>query len=158
MTIGAGHVIPRFYYYLTPLFILLDYFGVTNVRVAALDSMPVYKNLYYGFCIVCGIVVFFSPRCSLIVGLFESVINIIVTVVILFLPYIHFVKHADDILTIELPFAAGVEVQCIGNILIAGMIAVISFRGCIHELSMGRDGTGSPSGLFSRQDYDVRSQ
>jgi len=143
---------------LTPAFILLDYFGVTNIRVAALDSMPVYKNLYYGFCVVCGIVVFFLPRCSLIVGLFESIINIIVTVVVLFLPYIHFVKHADDILTAELPFAAGVEVQCVGNILIAGMIAVISFRGCIYELSMGREGAGSLSELFSGQDYDVRSE
>ena len=143
---------------MTPAFILLDYFGVTNIRVAALDSMPVYKNLYYGFCVVCGIVVFFLPRCSLIVGLFESIINIIVTVVVLFLPYIHFVKHADDILTAELPFAAGVEVQCVGNILIAGMIAVISFRGCIYELSMGREGTGSLSELFSGQDYDVRSE
>ncbi len=63
MAIGAGHTIPRIYYYLTPAFISLDYFGVANIRVAVLDSMPVYKNLYYGFCVACGIVVFFLPRC-----------------------------------------------------------------------------------------------
>jgi len=158
MNIGAGHIIPRIYYFLTPAFILLDYFGVANIRVAVLDSMPVYKNLYYGFCVVCGIIVFFLPRCSLIVGLFESVTNIIVTVVVLFWPYIHFVKHADDILTAELPFVAGVDVQCVGNILISLMIAVISFRGCIYELTMGRDGTEQRSILSSRPEYDLRNQ
>jgi hypothetical protein len=158
MSIGAGHIIPRIYYYLTPAFILLDYFGVANIRVAVLDSMPFYKNLYYGFCVVCGIVVFILPQCSLIVGLFESITNIIVTVVVLFWPYIHFIKHADDILTAELPFVAGVDVQCIGNILIACMIAVISFRGCIYELTMGREGEESGSMFLSKRSYNVRSQ
>ena len=65
----------RLYFYITPLFILLDYVLGVNVRVSALDSWPVYKNLYYGFCILCGVCMYFVPRYSAIVTLFESIIN-----------------------------------------------------------------------------------
>jgi len=139
MKIGAGHVIPRFYYYLTPAFILLDYVGVANIRVAVLDSMPVYKNLYYGFCVLCGVIVFLRPAFSSVVGLFESSINVLMTVLVLYMPYIRFISETDDILTAELPEVAGVAAPQILNLLIACGIAVISFRGCIHELTMGRD-------------------
>jgi len=139
MKIGAGHVIPRFYYYLTPVFILLDYLGVANIRVGVLDSMPLQKNLYYGFCVVCGIAVFVLPRCSSVVGLLESSINVLMTVLVLYMPYIRFISETEDILTREMPEVAGVQDPLIGNLIIAGSIAVISFRGCIHELTMGKD-------------------
>ena len=139
MRMGAGHVIPRFYYYLTPAFILLDYVGVANIRVAVLDSMPVYKNLYYGFCVLCGVIVFVRPAFSSVVGLFESSVNVLMTVLVLFMPYIRFLSETDDILTADMPEVAGVAAPQMLNLLMACGIAVISFRGCIHELTMGRD-------------------
>ncbi|UCE46412.1 MAG: hypothetical protein JSW47_12410 [Phycisphaerales bacterium] len=141
MSIGAGNIVPRIYYYLTPAFILLDYFGVANIRVAVFDSMPLYKNVYYGFCVFCGVVVFFRPMYSLVVGLFESSINILMIVLVLFLPYIRFINQMDDILTAELPTVAGFDAPCIGNLLMAGTIAVISFRGCVYQLTMVGAGT-----------------
>ena len=42
------YFIAKWYYYATPLFILLDYFLGINVRVSALDAMPFYKYAYYG--------------------------------------------------------------------------------------------------------------
>jgi len=139
MKIGAGHVIPRFYYYLTPAFILLDYVGVANIRVAVLDSMPLYKNLYYGFCVLCGVIVFVRPAFSSVVGLFESSVNVLMTVLVLYMPYIRFISETDDILTADMPEVAGVAAPQMLNLLMACGIAVISFRGCIHELTMGRD-------------------
>ena len=139
MKIGAGHVIPRFYYYLTPAFILLDYVGVANIRVAVLDSTPLYKNLYYGFCVLCGVIVFVRPAFSSVVGLFESSINILMTVLVLYMPYIRFLNETDDILTADMPAVAGVQTPQILNLLMAGAIAVIGFRGCIHDLTKGRD-------------------
>ena len=62
--------IASLYYYATPVFILLDYFGGVNVRVAVLDAMPLYKNLYYGFCILCGVGVYALPRLTPVVALF----------------------------------------------------------------------------------------
>ncbi|NLZ04909.1 MAG: hypothetical protein GXY19_07035, partial [Phycisphaerae bacterium] len=46
MSRRMGHGIPRYYYLLTPAFILLDYVVGINIRVAALDAMPGCKNLY----------------------------------------------------------------------------------------------------------------
>ena len=54
--------ITSLYYFGTPLFMMLDYFGGINVRVAVLDSFPLYKKAYYGFCIVCGVGMFALPR------------------------------------------------------------------------------------------------
>ena len=64
--------IPRLYYLVTPAFILLDYFGGINVRVAVLDDMPVYKNLYYGFCVLCGVAVYFRARSRILVSVVET--------------------------------------------------------------------------------------
>ena len=125
MKIGAGHVIPRFYYYLTPAFILLDYVGVANIRVAVLDSMPLYKKLYYGFCVLCGVIVFVRPAFSSVVGLFESSVNVLMTVLVLYMPYIRFISETDDILTADMPEVAGVAAPQMLNLLMACGIAVI---------------------------------
>ena len=82
------HFIPKWYYYATPLFILLDYLLGINVRVSALDAMPIYKNAYYGFCIICALCIYIFPRYSPIVALFESAINILMMILLLFLPYV----------------------------------------------------------------------
>lgn len=140
----ARHAIPRFYYYATPLFILLDYFGGINVRVAILDSMPLYKNLYYGFCIVCGVGMFALPRLTPVVVLFESSINFIMIILTIYLPYIRFITQTDDILNADFPTVVGFSTPCIVNIVLAGTMAVIGFRGSVQELQIIR-GRGLPS-------------
>ncbi len=130
----ARHAVPRFYYYATPLFILLDYFGGINVRVAILDSMPLYKNLYYGFCIFCGVGMFALPRLTPVVVLFESSINFLMIVLTIYLPYIRFITQTDDVLNADFPTVAGFSVPCIVNIVLAGAMAAIGFRGSVQEL------------------------
>ena len=96
MSIGYRNSIARWYFYITPLFILLDYFGGVNVRVSALDSWPLYKNLYYGFCILCGICMYIVPRYSVVVALFESTINFMMIVLGIFVPYVQNILYVDD--------------------------------------------------------------
>ena len=86
MMIHGKHSITSLYYYITPLFVVFDYLGGINIRVAVLDSMPFYKNLYYGFCILCGIGMFALPRYTPLVALFESTINILLIVLAVFIP------------------------------------------------------------------------
>ena len=81
-----GHGIPRYYYLLTPAFILLDYVVGINIRVAALDAMPGCKNLYYGFCVLCGVVVFVLPAASAVVAFVESTTLLFLTVPAVFRP------------------------------------------------------------------------
>jgi len=137
----ARHVIPRFYYYITPLFILLDYFFGINVRAAILDTMPLYKNIYYGFCIMCGVGVFVFPRLTPVVTLFDSTASILGIVLTVYLPYIRFITQTDDVLNTDMPMAAGISIPCTINLILVGVMAIIGFYGCLNELqlSMKRD-------------------
>ena len=99
MEIDFRNSFARWYFYITPVFILLDYILGINVRVSALETMPLYKNLYYGFCILCGICMYIIPRYSAVVALFESSINFMMLVLGIFLPYIRTVMALmDDVL------------------------------------------------------------
>ncbi|MFH1716916.1 MAG: hypothetical protein ABIF19_06160 [Planctomycetota bacterium] len=129
--------IASLYYYITPAFILLDYAGGINVRTAVLDGMPLYKNLYYGFCILCGVVIYFLPWLSAAVALFESIIMILMTILGIFLPYVQYIKAADDILSTDLKMMGAFDVPHVTNLLLALAIATISFRASIHALEDG---------------------
>ena len=123
----ARYSIPRLYYLITPVFILLDYCGGINVRVAVLDDMPVYKNLYYGFCVLCGVVVYLLPQWSAVVALFESPVNLVITILGLVLPYVETIQHADDILTTGWSPALGLSPEYITNLLLAAGVATFAF-------------------------------
>ena len=64
------------YYAATVLFLLLDYFGGLNVRVAFLADAPGMRAAYYGFCIVCLGVVIWRPAWTAIVTAFESLLTL----------------------------------------------------------------------------------
>jgi hypothetical protein len=146
MSIHSGHTIPRLYYYITPLFILLDYFGGINVRVAVLDSMPLYKNLYYGFCIFCAFGMYIRPRYSAVVALFESSIIFLMTVLGVFLPYVQVVMQGDDILNANWEAADAFTVPRITNLLLSGIIALFAFHGSLRTLGISDDRPGLGSG------------
>ena len=143
----ARHAIARYYYYVTPLFILLDYLFGLNVRAAILDTMPLYKNLYYGFCIMCGVGAFLFPRMTPVVTLFESTACIFAIVLTVYSPYIRFILQTDDILNTDTPLTAGISAPCTVNLVLVGIMAVIGFRGCLYELqfSMNQDRIGNDS-------------
>jgi hypothetical protein len=138
MSTRARFSIPGLYYYITPVFVLLDYGWGISVRVTVLDSMPLYKNLYYGFCILCGVGVYALPRLTPVVALFESSINFLMTVLAVFLPYIRFVTQTDDFLTADLPTVAGFDAPHIANILLSGGIAVLGFHGSLRAIEQAK--------------------
>ncbi len=112
---------------MTPAFIALDYAVGVNVRVAVLDDLPQYKNLYYGFCILCGLAVWFPPQYSVVVALFESPINLLITVLGMSLPYIENLQRLAD-LDGDWKAAETFSVEGCTNLMIAGIIAVIAFH------------------------------
>ena len=136
MNIEAKQTIPKWYYYITPLFILLDYVWGISIRVTMFDSMPQYKKLYYGFCILCGVFIYAVPKLTPAVALFESSINFLVTVMAVFMPYINFITKTDDFLTTDLPTVAGFDAPHIINIILAGAIAILGFHGSIRMLGI----------------------
>jgi len=146
MTIRGRYLVPSVYYYITPLFILLDYAGGLSIRVAVLDSMPLYKNLYYGFCILCAVGVYALPRLTPVVALFESSINVLMTVLPVFLPYVRFITETDDFLTADLPATAGFGAPQVVNVILAGVIAIFGFHGSLRAMGVSGDRPDSESG------------
>ena len=139
MRVEPRQTIPKFYYYITPLFILLDYFGGLSVRAAVLDSMPIYKNLYYGFCIFCAVIMYLRPQFTAVVTLFESTIIILITVLGIFLPYFQFIMQTDNVLNENWDIINAFSIPRIVNLIMAGIIAVLAFHGSLRTLGISEN-------------------
>ena len=127
--------LPRLYYLVTPAFILLDYWGGVSVRAAALDGMPVYKNLYYAFCVLCGVTVYLLPEWSVVVALFESPVNLLITILGLFLPYVERIQQFDDVLNADWTPISQFSPEYVTNLLLAAGIAAFAFLQANKALS-----------------------
>jgi len=138
MSTGYRNSIARWYFYITPLFILLDYFGGVNVRVSALEGMPMYKVLYYGFCVLCGVCMYIVPRYSAVVALFESLINFMMIVLGVFLPYVQNILYVDDILSADFKaMEESLNIQPIVNLVIVGSCVILTFRKSVETIAEG---------------------
>jgi len=139
MSSGVGNFVPKLYYTITPVFILLDYIWHINVRVAILDSEPLYKGLYYGFCIFCGVLVYIIPKCSAIVAFFESGIIFAMTVLGIFIPYARAISQMDDVLNADIQTISIVSPPQVVNLVLAVGIAFYTFRRSVDELANIRE-------------------
>lgn len=158
MNESMRYSIPRLYYLMTPAFIALDYAVGVNVRVAVLDNLPQYKNLYYGFCVLCGLAVWFLPQYSVVVALFESPVNLLITVLGMFLPYI---ENVQRVATLDGDWKAAetFSVEGYANLMIAGIIAVIAFHQSCGILSRRLQETvrGQPPGTRTHTRHNDHS-
>jgi hypothetical protein len=138
MKINIGNLIPKLYYAITPAFILLDYIWGINVRIAILDNAPLYKGLYYIFCILCGIIIYLVPRSSSIVALIESAIIIILTVMGFLLSYAQILSQAFDVMNADFETINMLDPQYIANLFLAGGIASVILLKSQRELGINR--------------------
>jgi hypothetical protein len=146
MSVRAISTIPKLYYYITPLFILLDYFCGLNIRAAILDTLPMYKNFYYGFCILCGLGMYFRPQISAVVALFDSTIIVLMTVLSVFMPYVRCITQTDDVLNADWDIAGAFSIPKIVNICLSGIIAVFSFHASLRKLGISENWPFSKNG------------
>ena len=138
MKTNIGNLIPKLYYAITPAFILLDYIWGINVRVAVLDNYPLYKGLYYGFCILCGIIIYLVPRSSSFVALIESAIIIMLTVMGFLISYVQTLSQAFDVMNADFETLNMLNPQYITNLFLAGGIVCVTFDKSLRELGIGR--------------------
>jgi hypothetical protein len=85
---------------------------------------------------------FVLPRCTPIVALFESTLNILMVVLAVFLPYIQTVMQFDNILDSNWQAASVFTIPHIVNLILAGTVAVFAFHGSLRALGI----TGTHSG------------
>jgi glucan phosphoethanolaminetransferase (alkaline phosphatase superfamily) len=128
--------VPKLYYAVTPVFILLDYVWHINVRVVVLDSYPLYKGLYYGFCVLCGVFVYVVPRCSSVVALVESAILFTMTILGIFISYAHAILQMDDVLNADIQTISIVIPPQVINLVLAGGMALWTFKRSLRELGI----------------------
>ena len=142
MSIRDRNSIARLYFYITPMFIFVDYLWGVSVRVSALDSWPVYKNVYYGLCVLCGVSMYVVPRYTAVVALFESIINFTMIMLCLFVPYVRNILFVDDILDADFKTMGGPSIV---NLFIVGSCAALIFQTSLEIIkeALGLSGPSS---------------
>jgi hypothetical protein len=86
----------RGYYFITPVFLLVDLTAGMNVRAAGLEHHPVYKILYYLFCGGCYFGMRARPDWTGLIARYESAINLGVLVIAFMIPYYDFIGSLGE--------------------------------------------------------------
>jgi hypothetical protein len=119
------------YYAATILFLLLDYWGGLNIRIAFLDPYPAWRAAYYGVCFLCFGLMIWQPGLTVIVAAFESLVTLSALI-------ISFAMRAMFVTDSMLEGSADlIDAQEVFNFLISGGIAYIAWMRGVKELSGG---------------------
>ena len=114
----------KFYYAATALFLLFDYLGGINIRLAFLAPWPVWRGLYYLACFACLGLIVWRPALTTLVTTAESLITLaalIVTMGVRVMTISESVLHGEGMAP---------TVEELTNFMIAGMAAWYGwFRG-----------------------------
>jgi len=118
--VNATRILP-WYYAATLVFLLLDFFGSVNVRVAFLDTLPAARVAYYGICFACLGLMIWRPAWTTLIGTFESLVTMIA---LIFGMALRVMVPNDAI--VEENIAIVTSEQLV-NFIIAGSIAYLSW-------------------------------
>ena len=120
----------RGYYFGTPLFLLADTLLGLNLRISGLQT-PAYRFAYYGFCMLCALLLWYRPRLSPLVGIGESSLNLAILMLGVMLP----------ILRPELDGSGaviGLQGANIINFILSGGVLLTIFYSSQHRLLQSR--------------------
>lgn len=120
-----------FFYFLTPLFVILDYFFGLNIRIAGLEHFGFYKYFYYLFCIICAVIIHKFKGYSLIVGFIESSINLLILFIGFLLPYYSYASLIEEGNVDEISFYNS---SMIINFMVSGFILIITFQYSLNRI------------------------
>lgn len=119
------------WYWLTPVFIILDSLLDLNWRVAGLDDAPV-RAAYYLGCLACACLISWRPVTAPWVGLVESAVNFTLLIIGVWLAVVAAPAAVAD--------GSPVQVMTLGrliNFLTVGIILVISFNRSLAAIRPG---------------------
>lgn len=125
---SATRILP-WYYAATFVFLLLDYLGGVNVRVAFLDTLPTARMAYYGICFVCFGLMIWRPAWTTLIGTFESLLTMIALILGM---AIRVMVPNDAIFEENATIVTGEQII---NFIIAGSMAYFSWVKGLKELT-----------------------
>jgi hypothetical protein len=120
----------RGYYFSTPLFVLADSLLGLDIRVSGLHA-PGYRLAYYGFCMLCALLIWYRPRLSPLVGMGESSINLAILMASVMLPILLPDLDGSDAY-------AGLQGANIINFILTGGILLATFYSAQRKLLQQR--------------------
>ncbi len=113
------------YYLSTPAFYLLDRFWHINLRASYFDHKPALNLTYYVFSFACGILAWIFKRVAVVIGLFESILNIALLCIGFMLTYVATIQSAmNDSPDLQQHINA---LQSTGNFMISAVVLCFSF-------------------------------
>lgn len=116
------------YYGSTILFLLLDLVFHFSVRATFLDTSTGFRMLYYGFCMLCFLVMVWKPALTALIGAVESVLTLSALIIVMGL---RVMVPADP--TLETG-ASAVTAREIINFVLAGGIAYVAWGSSMQAL------------------------
>lgn len=115
------------YYYLTPVFILIDLVAGKSFRAAGLE-LP-FRYYYYGLCLLCALLCYAKPALSALVTLFESSTNMLVLLLGVMLPIFNIEQAVENNAT-----DIGLAGERLINFLLSGSMIAWSFHASVDRL------------------------
>ena len=71
------------YYGATLVFLLLDIAVGLSIRISFLDAHTTFKMLYYGFCMLCFLLMVWKPVLTIPIGALESLVSLVSLIVVM---------------------------------------------------------------------------
>jgi hypothetical protein len=117
---SAERILP-WYYAASVVFLLLDFLGGFNVRVAFLEPWPDARVAYYGVCFGCFGLMLWRPRWAVPIGSVESLITLVALILSM---AVRVMVPSDAVFAGTAPF---VTLEEILNFLISGSVAYFAW-------------------------------
>jgi hypothetical protein len=122
----------RVVYWLTPVFVALDFVYGISLRIPFLDALPGAKAAYYMVDVACAVAITVRPRWTAAVGYGESVVNISLLVLTTWVTYLGVLESAaSPHVVIANPFTT----QAVASLVLAASTLAASY--VLNSFSVG---------------------
>lgn len=119
------------YYGATLVFLLLDVVLGLSIRISFLDANNTFRMLYYGFCMLCFLLMIWKPALTVVIGAVESLLTLVALILVMGL---RVMVPTDQMLETG---AGIVTAPQILNFVLAGSMAYMAWTGGMQQL-LGR--------------------
>ena len=124
------------YYGATLLFLVLDVIFGYSIRIAFLDAHASFKMAYYGFCMICFLLMLWKPYLTVLIGALESLVTLVALIVVMGM---RVMVPTDQMIESGAGVVTAPEIL---NFIIAGGIAYIAWSQglqALHRVSTNSD-------------------
>jgi len=119
------------YYGATLLFLMLDVIFGISIRIAFLDAHTSVRMLYYGFCMVCFLLMLWKPYLTVLIGAVESLVTLVALIIV---TGIRVMVPSDQMLESGVGMVTAPQIL---NFVIAGSIAYVAWSQGLQALHRG---------------------